>query len=388
MILYYPYVRWKLKNGKKNNSAKLMKPIMKIECDKCGKIFYEKETIFNKRITLINKEYCGSCSRPLMSSLAGIKSSYNEDGTLKENSGRFTADKWNMLSVEERDKRIKHNKKIAIDFWGSLSDVDKEKHFNKVYKNSKIGYISKAQREIYELLKNDGFILEGQVSLMKIDIINYVKKIAIEYYGDYWHCNPKKWKKDEFNKSINMFAKEKWNNDNKRYWVLKKLGYDVHIIWEYDWINCREKIYKLINMITDNNYVFKPYVPKKTLALKGRTYEEIHGIEKALQLKIDIINRRKGKKINKKHIYKVTTPKQGIYYVYRKMEWMKNVKNSNSKQILYEKIPYDNNLIFWKVKKMTLELEKFICPYCGLISNTTSNSERHLNKCNKSIIAQ
>jgi len=385
MIIYYPYIRWKLENGKKNNSAKTMQPIMKIKCERCEKIFYEKEKIFNKRIKLINKEYCGSCSRTLMSRIAGLKGAYNDDGSLKENKGRFTSEKWNNLSSEERKKRIKHNKEIAINFWKSLSEENKIKHFEKTYKNSKIGYISKAQREIYEILKNDNYVLDGRISLMKVDIINYKKKIAIEYHGDYWHCNPLFWKKDDFNKSLKMTAKEKWNNDNKRYWVLKKLGYDIHIIWEYDWINNREKIYKLLNTITDNNYKFKPYNVKKTLPLKGRTFEEIYGEEKALILKKNISKGRKNKKVKKKYIYKVITPKQGIFYVYRKMDWMKNVKYSNSKQIKYEKILYDKNIKLWNVEKFSLELEKFICPYCGLKSNTTSNSKRHIKICDKNI---
>ncbi len=58
-----------------------------------------------------------------------------------------------------------------------------------------------------------------------------IKKV-IECYGDYWHCNPKKYKSDYYNKSLRMTAKEKWDKDAIKTNKLMSVGYDVEIVWE------------------------------------------------------------------------------------------------------------------------------------------------------------
>ncbi len=383
MIIYYPHTIWKNENGKKSNGAKRSQPRVKVKCDKCNNIFIEKESIFNKRLKLINKEYCGNCARPLMSRLAGLKSNYDENGNLKKNSGRFTSEKWINLSDKKKEKRTRHNKKIAVDFHKFLNENPEKKieHYKKVFKNSIIGYISKGQNEIYDILKNDGYELDGYVSGMRIDIVNKDKKIAIEYNGDYWHCNPRYWNPDDYNKAINMFAKEKWNNDRNRRFVLRKFGYDVHVIWENDWVYNRNKIYKLLNKITDNDYKFEKWEYKETKPLKGRTFEDIYGEEKAKILKKNMSIRQTGKKMNKNFIFKVVTPNQGIFYVNRIGNWHKIIKNSHSKLLKYNKIPKNNNYELWNEKEIELILN-VKCPHCGLIGKNIRNMTRyHFNNC-------
>ena len=66
------------------------------------------------------------------------------------------------------------------------------------------------------------------------------KKKIIEYNGDYWHCNPRKYSADYFNEKIKKYAKDIWENDLQRQKSLEKLGYSVLCIWESDFINNRE----------------------------------------------------------------------------------------------------------------------------------------------------
>jgi hypothetical protein len=40
--------------------------------------------------------------------------------------------------------------------------------------------------------------------------------VIIEYNGDYWHCNPSKYKEDFYNDRINMTSKEKWEKDKQK----------------------------------------------------------------------------------------------------------------------------------------------------------------------------
>lgn len=66
------------------------------------------------------------------------------------------------------------------------------------------------------------------------DFIDIEKKKIIEFYGDYWHCNPLKYNSTFFNKHKELTAKQIWEKDNERIQLLKNNGYDVLIIWEYE----------------------------------------------------------------------------------------------------------------------------------------------------------
>ena len=380
MILKYPHTVWKTKTGKLNGARKNAIPRIEFSCDECNKVVIEKENVFNARIEKINKELCGSCSRPYMSSIAGLKSNYDESGNLKPNSGRFNTEKWNKLSKKEQQKRVKNANKGLHDKLNNDPEY-KNKHYKKIFKNSKIGYISKAQREIYEILKNDGYELDGCVGHMKVDIINKEKKIAIEYNGDYWHCNPRTWDEYDYNKAIKMTAKEKWNLDRRRYFALRKLGYEVHVIWEIDWNKNRNKVYDLLRKITHVDYKFEPWIYVKKGSIKGKTYEEIYGEEVAKIKKEAMSKRQKNKKMNTTKMWEIVTPNQGIFYVRRLYEWRNVIKKSYSKLIKYNKIEYSKKYKMWDGKSFKLDLN-ISCPHCDMVSTSINNMNRyHFDNC-------
>jgi very-short-patch-repair endonuclease len=101
---------------------------------------------------------------------------------------------------------------------------------------------SKAQNQIYKMLKNNFHNMEIQKE-KQIFINNkkYVtdicfpnEKIVIEYNGDYWHCNPEKYKPDYFHTIKNMTARQIWDYDKQKKKNLENANYKVIIIWEND----------------------------------------------------------------------------------------------------------------------------------------------------------
>lgn len=62
----------------------------------------------------------------------------------------------------------------------------------------------------------------------------YNNKI-IEFNGDYWHCNPRKYKEDYINKTTKMTAKEIWKKDEEKKRIAEKFGYKVYYVWEMDY---------------------------------------------------------------------------------------------------------------------------------------------------------
>ncbi|WP_407308185.1 hypothetical protein [Acinetobacter sp.] len=70
----------------------------------------------------------------------------------------------------------------------------------------------------------------------------------IEFYGDYWHANPKKYKSGDkiYQGGTRKYTlvENKWEEDFKREARLKELGYELHIVWEDDFRKNPEKVIK------------------------------------------------------------------------------------------------------------------------------------------------
>lgn len=110
------------------------------------------------------------------------------------------------------------------------------------YALAKIRTVSKPQKEIYAWLNENGVIakieqtVKNNKTYKHVDIQIVSKNIIIEYNGDYWHCNPRKYCKDYFHKKKNKLAKEIWKDDTSRINFINSLGYKVYVIWEMDYM--------------------------------------------------------------------------------------------------------------------------------------------------------
>ena len=180
--------------------------------------YYLHKGYSNKEAIELRKQYKNSITFSLENC---IKKYGEKEGTKKFNSRQI---KWqatlNSKSPEE------------------IADINKRKIAK--------GYsISKAEKEIQNFLLNL-FEIESQYVILKekksfIYDIAYKNKI-IEYHGDYWHCNPKKYPAEYFNRRLKCTAGEKWIKDQDKLKIIKDAGFDVLVIWEYDYKKNKEKI--------------------------------------------------------------------------------------------------------------------------------------------------
>jgi hypothetical protein len=76
----------------------------------------------------------------------------------------------------------------------------------------------------------------------------YLPKInlIIEYFGDYWHCNPKIYSNNYFNKKKNMYAQEIWEYDKHKLQLCEKYNYTLEVIWEDDFKCDNDIVNKII----------------------------------------------------------------------------------------------------------------------------------------------
>jgi len=68
------------------------------------------------------------------------------------------------------------------------------------------------------------------------------KNNVIEFYGDYFHCNPVLYESNFYNPYVKLFASDKWIEDKKRIDAIRECGYNVYIVWENDWVSDRESV--------------------------------------------------------------------------------------------------------------------------------------------------
>lgn len=127
-------------------------------------------------------------------------------------------------------------------------------------KAAKIGPISKAEDEIYERLISIGLEPKQQFGIRRSnDVRWYYYDIVcgnkiIEYNGDYWHANPRKYDKDHIMKYPGdkcIRAEEVWKKDTDKIALAESEGYEVLVIWESDFNKNKNGIIeKCLNFLT------------------------------------------------------------------------------------------------------------------------------------------
>lgn len=83
-----------------------------------------------------------------------------------------------------------------------------------------------------------------------VDIACESLKIAIEFNGDYWHCNPATFAETFFHPKKKQYAKDVWEQDEKRKRLLEEAGYSVVVVWEKDYcLSKQSEIQRLVELI-------------------------------------------------------------------------------------------------------------------------------------------
>lgn len=88
---------------------------------------------------------------------------------------------------------------------------------------------------------------EYKINNTKYSVDGYSKEnnCVWEFYGDYWHGNPKKYDLTKINSHLNKTFKELYDKTMERKQNIINLGYNYKDIWESDWI----KAIKLVRII-------------------------------------------------------------------------------------------------------------------------------------------
>jgi G:T-mismatch repair DNA endonuclease (very short patch repair protein) len=95
--------------------------------------------------------------------------------------------------------------------------------------------LNKIEQKVFDLLKKLRVQFQTQVKIDKYNVDFLVNDTyIIECYGDFWHCNPQKYKPDYFNRGKKKTAREIWERDLERKKRFEELGYKFINLWECD----------------------------------------------------------------------------------------------------------------------------------------------------------
>lgn len=87
------------------------------------------------------------------------------------------------------------------------------------------------------------------------DFTDVENKKIIEYNGDLFHANPKLFEKNDFPHPYRKELKsiDIWKMDQNKINSMKKLGYDILVVWDSEYRNSKDSIIKkCINFLNDN----------------------------------------------------------------------------------------------------------------------------------------
>jgi G:T-mismatch repair DNA endonuclease (very short patch repair protein) len=158
----------------------------------------------------------------------------------------------NAMSNHEHRKKLSESLKKS---WSSGKLEETRKRMSDVLKNTrrngKIKSVNKSKKEteICNDIKNMGYKVQSsyKVDTKICDVFIPKLNLIIEYFGDYWHCNPNKYSSDYLNVKKGLTAKEIWEYDKSKLELIKNYGYNIEVIWESDLKLNNDELIKLIN---------------------------------------------------------------------------------------------------------------------------------------------
>lgn len=169
--------------------------------------------------------------------------------------------KYGCTNVFQADEIKKKSKQTMLEKYGVEYTIQLP-FFKQNHKN-----VSKSHKEIYNFLLSNNIDCQNEKIFSKYnqcykrtyspraDICIESKKIAIEFNGDYWHANPKIYKKNDIIPTWKgqIPAKDIWKKDKIKKKHIESFGYKVIYIWEKDYSENKDNILQgLLDEINQN----------------------------------------------------------------------------------------------------------------------------------------
>lgn len=134
--------------------------------------------------------------------------------------------------------KMKATKASKVYTYGHTSAIA-ESFFTSLYEK-----MSPSNHIYFRPLTKEFTVMSDENILYCYDFVDSEKKKCIEFNGDYWHGNPNIYESDWINPHNGLSVKEMKLKDNKKTKAIKNRGYECLTIWEKEYRDNPEKIFK------------------------------------------------------------------------------------------------------------------------------------------------
>lgn len=150
---------------------------------------------------------------------------------------------WAQFDKEERKEKIKQWGTVEgwCNFWKNACEEEKERIIRKRAETlEKNGYTNKYSSSLEEriaVLLNEldiKFCRQWFIGRHSFDFLLFDSKLILEVHGDFWHCNPLKYKENDIVKfkKESIKAKQIWEKDEYKKRLVEQSGFKYICIWE------------------------------------------------------------------------------------------------------------------------------------------------------------
>lgn len=147
-----------------------------------------------------------------------------------------------------------------IDRFGEEEGVEKFLEFNakkrsfsvNKYTQSKVAqeFITSVSscftNEKIKSFENSEYYVRTTTGLYAYDLVFLNLKVCIEFHGDIWHMNPKKYAEFDIHPIKNVPAKTIWDYDSKKQKAIEEKGFKYICIWESEYKKDKENVVKTV----------------------------------------------------------------------------------------------------------------------------------------------
>jgi hypothetical protein len=233
------WVGWKYRNARFKDTQSMQewrksRSREVVKCLNCGNEFERYKSHVHHRSGLPT-QYCSNyCSVTSDEKKEKLKKWANSDNNHWKHSN--SQQKVRQTKLERYGDENYNNMDKCIETNMKLHGVPYSVYLDHAKSNGK--RISKGHYKLFESVKNDysDAIIEHYLTDVNIMVDIFIPScnMVVEFFGDYWHCNPLKYDETYYHTQVHKTAKEIWEYDRKRVDKLKSAGYSVKIVWEYD----------------------------------------------------------------------------------------------------------------------------------------------------------
>lgn len=174
---------------------------------------------------------------------------------------KFHLSYWESLFPEDKDKAIDAYiafQRRDLDFFirkfagdVELATSEYEKYLSIKMKKWNVRS-SNYEIALRSELKNVGYLdVEDSFRLGRYTVDIKIGNVLIDFYGDFWHANPRRYSASDYHSLWNRTAEKIWESDSIRHEYIKRCGFEHVIVWEvefnYDKVSTINRLREVID---------------------------------------------------------------------------------------------------------------------------------------------